>query len=82
VHPFSTSNASVEATLDVETIVGNAPGTHLYIYLIPELSDQDIEDDRHRLDAIVRVLGRRVTLRHGRRRRCGASRSHNAASYG
>ena len=42
---FSTSNASVEATLDVETIVGNAPGTALYIYLIPELSDQDIEDD-------------------------------------
>lgn len=41
---FSTSNASVEATLDVETIVGNAPGTHLYMYLFPELSDQDIED--------------------------------------
>ena len=42
---FSTSNASVEATLDVETIVGNTPGTALYMYLIPELSDADIEDD-------------------------------------
>jgi kumamolisin len=41
---FSTSNASVEATLDVETIVGNAPGTHLYMYLFPDLSSTHIED--------------------------------------
>ena len=41
---YSTSNASLEATLDVETIVGLAPGTHLYMYLFPDLSSVHIED--------------------------------------
>ncbi len=41
---YANSNASLEATLDVETIVGLAPGTHLYMYLFPDLSSVHIED--------------------------------------
>lgn len=54
----STSADSEEATLDVETIVGLAPGTHLYMYLFPDLSSQHIEDGYNRAvaDGIVDVL--------------------------
>lgn len=53
-----TSGDSEEATLDVETIVGLAPGTHLYMYLFPDLSSQHIEDGYNRAvsDGIVDVL--------------------------
>ncbi|MEO6991040.1 MAG: S53 family peptidase [Candidatus Baltobacteraceae bacterium] len=37
-------NCSLESSLDVQTIVGNAPGTAFTEYLIPDLSDQHIED--------------------------------------
>ncbi|MEO6991854.1 MAG: protease pro-enzyme activation domain-containing protein [Candidatus Baltobacteraceae bacterium] len=49
---------SEESTLDVETIVGNAPGTALYMYLFPDLSSQHIEDGYNRAvsDGIVDVL--------------------------
>ncbi len=52
------SGDSEEATLDVETIVGNAPGTHLYIYLFPDLSSQHIEDGYNRAvsDGVIDVL--------------------------
>jgi len=33
-----------EAVLDAETIVGNAPGTHFYMYLFPDLSFVHVED--------------------------------------
>ncbi len=45
---YSTSNASLESTLDVETIVGLAPGTKLYMYLFPDLSSVHIEDGYNR----------------------------------
>ena len=53
-----TSGDSEEATLDVETIVGLAPGTHLYMYLFPDLSSQHIEDGYNRAvnDGVVDVL--------------------------
>ncbi len=40
----SQSSDSVEASLDVETIVGLAPGVNVRVYNFPSLSDQDIED--------------------------------------
>jgi hypothetical protein len=40
----STSSDSVEASLDVETIIGLAPGVNIRVYNFPSLSDQDIED--------------------------------------
>lgn len=40
---FSTSNnASEEATLDVEQVLGGAPGAHLVLYNTPDLSDQSL----------------------------------------
>ncbi len=55
---FANTNASLEATLDVETIVGLAPGTHLYMYLFPDLSSVHIEDGYNRAvaDNAVDVL--------------------------
>jgi kumamolisin len=50
-NPFSPNNASLEATLDVETIVGTTPGTHLYMYLFPNLSSKHIEDGYNRADS-------------------------------
>jgi subtilase family serine protease len=38
------STALVEATLDAETILGQAPNTHLYIYEMPQLNAKDITD--------------------------------------
>jgi kumamolisin len=38
------NNGSVEATLDAETIVGNAPGVNLHLYILPDLSDQSVID--------------------------------------
>jgi subtilase family serine protease len=51
-------NASSEATLDVETIVGLAPSTQLYMYLFPELSQKYIEDGYNKAvsDNIVDVV--------------------------
>jgi len=37
-------NASVEAELDVETILGNSPGANIVVYEFPSPTDQDIED--------------------------------------
>lgn len=55
---FSFSNASIEATLDVETIVGLAPGTKLVMYLFPDLSYVHIEDGYNRAvsDNVVDVI--------------------------
>ena len=55
---YSLTNASVEATLDVETIVGIAPGTALTMYLIPDLSSAHIEDGYNRAvsDGLVDVV--------------------------
>jgi hypothetical protein len=55
---YANTNASLEATLDVETIVGLAPGTHLYMYLFPDLSSVHIEDGYNRAvtDNLVDVL--------------------------
>lgn len=55
---YANTNASLEATLDVETIVGLAPGTHLYMYLFPDLSSVHIEDGYNRAvaDNAVDVL--------------------------
>lgn len=40
---FSPSNASSEeATLDVEQVLGGAPGTHVVLYNTPDLSDQSL----------------------------------------
>lgn len=41
---FGQTVDSEEATLDVETISSLAPGTHLYLYLFPDLSSVHIED--------------------------------------
>ncbi len=38
------SGDSLEATLDVETISGLAPGANILVYNFPELVDQDIDD--------------------------------------
>jgi subtilase family serine protease len=35
---------SLETTLDVETIIGNAPGTALYVYEMPQLTLKNITD--------------------------------------
>jgi kumamolisin len=40
---------SIETTLDVETIVSNAPGTALYVYEMPALSNQDITDSYNKV---------------------------------
>ena len=55
---FGNTPDSEEATLDVETIVSLAPGTHLYMYLFPDLSSQHIEDGYNRAvsDGVVDVL--------------------------
>lgn len=37
-------NASVEAELDIETILGNSPGANIIVYEFPQPSDRDIED--------------------------------------
>jgi subtilase family serine protease len=52
------SACSVEATLDVETIVGLAPSTQLYLYVFPDLSQAHIEDGYNRAvsDDIVDVV--------------------------
>ncbi|HTU83215.1 MAG TPA: S53 family peptidase [Candidatus Acidoferrales bacterium] len=42
--PAPTSPDSVEATLDVQTILGNAPGVALTVYEIPKLTSSDITD--------------------------------------
>lgn len=39
-----TNGDQVEAYLDVETVAGLAPGAHIYIYQMPDLSDQSIAD--------------------------------------
>ncbi len=51
-------NASSEATLDVESIVGLAPSTHLYMYLFPALTQKYIEDGYNKAvsDNIVDVV--------------------------
>ncbi len=47
--PYTAGGAcSTEATLDVETIVGLAPGTQLYMYVFPDLSQAHIEDGYNR----------------------------------
>jgi len=38
------SSATGEASLDVETIAGLAPGANIRVYNVPDLSDQHIED--------------------------------------
>jgi kumamolisin len=43
-NPWLVGNPSIEATLDAETVVGNAPGANLYMYLIPDLSYQSVID--------------------------------------
>jgi subtilase family serine protease len=50
-------SGSSEATLDVETIVSLAPSTHLYMYLMPDLSSQHVEDVYNRTvsDNLVEV---------------------------
>jgi cell division septation protein DedD len=40
----SSSSDTVEASLDVETIIGLAPGANIRVYNFPSLSDQSIED--------------------------------------
>lgn len=40
----SSSDDTLEATLDVETIIGLAPGANIRVYEFPSLSDQSIED--------------------------------------
>ena len=42
-------NCSIESSLDVQTIVGNAPGTSFREYLIPDLSNRHIEDAYNRV---------------------------------
>lgn len=37
-------NCSLESSLDTQTIVGNAPGTTFYEYLIPDLGNKHIDD--------------------------------------
>lgn len=37
-------NCSLESSLDTQTIVGNAPGTAFYEYLIPDLGNKHIDD--------------------------------------
>lgn len=55
---FGNTPDSQEATLDVETIVALAPGTHLYMYLFPDLSSLHIEDGYNRAvsDGVVDVI--------------------------
>ena len=55
---FGNTSDSEEASLDVQTIVSLAPGTHLYMYLFPDLSSQHIEDGYNRAvsDGIVDAL--------------------------
>jgi kumamolisin len=55
---FGNTPDSQEATLDAETIIALAPGTHLYIYLFPDLSSAHIEDGYNRAvsDGIVDVV--------------------------
>lgn len=54
---------SIETTLDVETIVGSAPGTALYVYEMPTLSDKNITDayntivSANRVDAVNSSFG-------------------------
>jgi subtilase family serine protease len=43
-NPWLVGNPSIEGTLDAETVVGNAPGVNLYMYLIPDLSYQSVID--------------------------------------
>ncbi|MEO6991924.1 MAG: S53 family serine peptidase [Candidatus Baltobacteraceae bacterium] len=52
------NGCSIEATLDVETIVGSAPGTAFYEYTIPTLSGKHIFDDYNKVvsDNLVDVL--------------------------
>ena len=40
----------IEAYLDVETVAGLAPGADIYIYQMPDLSDQSIADAYSKLD--------------------------------
>ena len=46
-----TNGDQIEAYLDVETVAGLAPGAHIYIYEMPDLSDQSITDAYSKLDS-------------------------------
>lgn len=62
--PFDpNSGASAEASLDVQQSYGSAPGAHIMLYGIPQLSDQDVIDaytavvDENRADIVNSSFG-------------------------